>query len=85
MVVEVSSEHTEAIDRRENLLVYRGISTPRTYLIVAQARREVTVHFRDAVDTWQTRQAVGIDTIPIGCLGEYQLSLDAIYRDVLSV
>src|SRR5262249_22518002 len=83
VVVEVSSERTEATDRREKLLVYRGISSLVLYLIVAQDRREVTVHFRDAEATWQTRQAQGLDTIPIGCLGDHQLGLEAIYQDML--
>jgi Uma2 family endonuclease len=84
VVVEVSSDRTEAIDRREKLLVYRGIASLLVYLIVAQDRREVTAHLRDAAGTWQTRQAVGMDTIEIGCLGDHELSLDAIYQDVLS-
>ena len=83
VVVEVSSEGTEAIDRREKLLVYRGITSLLLYLIVAQDHREVTVHFRDAAGTWQTRQAAGIDTIEVACLGGHQLSLDTIYQDVL--
>jgi Uma2 family endonuclease len=84
VIVEVSSERTEAIDRREKLLVYRGIPSLFMYLIVAQDRREVTVHFRDAAGVWQTRQAEGAETILIGCLDNYQLGLDAIYEDVLS-
>ena len=83
VVVEVSSERTEAIDRREKLLVYRGISSLSSYLIVAQDRREVTVHFRDAGGTWQTRQALGTEAVPRSCLGEHELGLDAIYQDVL--
>jgi Uma2 family endonuclease len=83
LVVEVSSGGTEAIDRREKLLVYRGISSLQLYLIVAQDRREVTVHFRDAAGTWQTRQAVGTDSIEIACLRNRELDLDAIYQDVL--
>jgi Uma2 family endonuclease len=83
LVVEVSSDRTEAIDRREKLLVYRGIGSLSLYLIVAQDRREVTVHVRDALGTWQTRQALGLDTIPIDCLRDYELSLESIYQDVL--
>jgi len=83
VIVEVSSERTEAIDRREKLLVYRGIASLLVYLIVAQERREVTVHFRDAGGTWQTRQAQSADSIPMSCLGNHELSLDAIYQDVL--
>lgn len=85
VIVEVSSDRTEATDRREKLLVYRGISSLLVYLIVAQDRREVTVHFRDAAGTWQTRQAQGQDSIPIACLGNHELGLDAIYQDVLPV
>jgi Uma2 family endonuclease len=83
VVVEVSSDRTEAIDRREKLLVYRGIASLGLYLIVAQDQREVTVHFRDIAGTWQTHQAHGLDTVPIDCLGNHELSLEAIYQDVL--
>jgi len=83
VVVEVSSDRTEAIDRREKLLVYRGIVSLGLYLIVAQDQREVTVHFRDTAGTWQTHQAQGLDTVPIDCLGNHELSLEAIYQDVL--
>ena len=83
VVVEVSSERTEAIDRREKLLVYGGISSLRLYLIVAQDRREVTVHVRDTAGTWQTHQAQGHATVPIECLGNQALSLDTIFEDVL--
>jgi Uma2 family endonuclease len=83
VIVEVSSEGTEATDRREKLLVYRGISSLLLYLIVAQDRREVTVHFRHPAGTWQTRQAVGTASIEIGCLRDYSLNLDAVYEDVL--
>jgi Uma2 family endonuclease len=83
VVIEVSSDRTEAIDRREKLLVYRGIGSLLTYLIVAQDRREVTVHFRDAAGSWQTRQAQGLESVTIECLADFALSLDAVYQDVL--
>jgi Uma2 family endonuclease len=82
-VVEVTSESTEAIDRREKVLVYRGIPSLSLYLIVAQDRREVTIHFRDHIGTWQTRQAQGHETIRVGCLRDHELTLEAIYQDVL--
>jgi Uma2 family endonuclease len=85
VVVEVTSERTEATDRREKLLVYRGIASLQLYLIVAQDRREVTVHVRDPNGTWQTRQARASDSVPINCLGDHKLSLDAMYQDVLPV
>jgi len=39
--------------------------------------------FRDTVGTWQTRQAVGSDVLEVGCLGDYQLSFEAVYQGVL--
>jgi len=40
-------------------------------------------HFCDAIGTWQTRQVLGLVTIPMGCLGDYELSLESIYQNVL--
>ena len=79
VVVEVTSESTEAIDRREKLLVYRGTPSLSLYLMVAQDRREVTVHERDAAGTWLTRQAQANDTIRVRCLRDYELTLEAIH------
>ena len=60
----------------------RGISSQRTYPISAQDRREVAVHFRNAVRVWQTRQADGADSIPISCLDK-DPNLQRSYDDVL--
>jgi Uma2 family endonuclease len=84
VVVEVTSDSTEAIDRREKLLVYRGIPSLSLYLIVAQDRREVTLHSRDAAGTWLTRQAHADGSVTVGCLRDYELTLEAIYADVLA-
>src|ERR1700692_4715237 len=43
VLVEVVSESTEAIDRREKFLSYRQIETLEEYVLVAQDRIEVTV------------------------------------------
>jgi Uma2 family endonuclease len=51
VLIEVLSESTEAIDRREKFLSYRQIETLEEYVLVAQARVEVTV-FRRATK-WQ--------------------------------
>jgi Uma2 family endonuclease len=84
VVVEVVSDSTEAIDRREKLLVYRGIPSLSLYLIVAQDHRDVTVHYRDGSGTWLTRQAQANDHIRVKCLGDIELTLEAIYQDVVA-
>jgi Uma2 family endonuclease len=51
VLVEVLSDTTETIDRREKFLSYRQIATLEEYVLVAQDKMEVTV-FRRA-DQWQ--------------------------------
>lgn len=48
LVVEVLSPSTQAIDRREKLLVHQAIPTLGAYLIVDQERPRVERHWRDA-------------------------------------
>ncbi len=45
-MIEVLSESTEAVDRREKLISYRQIETLQEYVLVAQDRMEVTVFRR---------------------------------------
>ncbi|MBI4625361.1 MAG: Uma2 family endonuclease [Verrucomicrobia bacterium] len=47
LIVEVLSESTEAIDRREKLLNYPTISTLAEYVLIAQDTREMTLHRRE--------------------------------------
>ena len=49
IIVEVSSESTERVDRREKRWAYQTIETMEEYLIVSQDRREATI-FRRAND-----------------------------------
>jgi len=51
--------------------VYRGIASLLVYLIVAQDRREVTVHFRDESGSRHTRRAQGLDSIVPGRANVY--------------
>jgi Uma2 family endonuclease len=52
IVVEVLSETTEVIDRREKFLSYRQIETLEEYVLIAQDRMEVTVFRRS--NQWQS-------------------------------
>jgi Uma2 family endonuclease len=51
VLIEVLSDSTESIDRREKFLSYRQIDTLEEYVLLAQDKMEVTV-FRRA-DKWQ--------------------------------
>ena len=78
LIIEVLSEHTERIDRREKLHAYTSLASLREYLLVAQNQRHVE-HYRRTEDDW--RHAVHTEgRIPLECL-DMELALDAIYMD----
>jgi Uma2 family endonuclease len=47
VLVEVTSESSEAYDVGEKFDAYRTISTLREYIVVSHRERRITVHFRD--------------------------------------
>lgn len=80
VIVEVLSESTERIDRREKFLSYTRIETLEEYVLVAQDRREVTV-FRRAKG-WQPEVLRDeADTLRLASLGFTQPLRD-IYEGV---
>ncbi|HEU4629817.1 MAG TPA: Uma2 family endonuclease [Gemmatimonadaceae bacterium] len=81
LVVEVLSESTASIDRREKLMVYRGIASLRAYLIVDQERRLVERHWRDADGGWRHATLAEQGEVPLPC-PELVLTLDDVYEGV---
>jgi Uma2 family endonuclease len=80
LIVEVLSESTERIDRREKLLAYTaGLPSLREYLLVAQDRRQVDLYRRTETDWLHETHTQG--SIRLDCL-ELDLTLDSIYEDV---
>jgi Uma2 family endonuclease len=79
-LIEVLSETTEAIDRREKFLSYRQIDTFEEYVLVAQDKMEVTV-FRRAND-WlpevlrETDRALSLPSL------DFTLPLKRVYESV---
>jgi Uma2 family endonuclease len=57
LIVEVLSESTERVDKREKFFAYTGIASLEEYVLVAQNAREVTV-FRRTQD-WKADKFVG--------------------------
>lgn len=80
LIVEVLSETTERIDRREKLFAYTvGLPSLREYLLVAQDRRRVDVYRRTETDWVHETHTEG--AIQIDCL-DTELPIDAVYEDV---
>lgn len=78
LIVEVLSESTERIDRREKLLAYRSLEYLETYVLVAQDRREVEVRHRN--DGWTGHRLVE-GAVDLGC-GGLSIDLARVYEGV---
>jgi Uma2 family endonuclease len=77
VVIEILSESTKDIDRREKLHAYLTMPSVEAYLIVQQDERRVERHWR-AAGAWQLELIADRGVVPIPWL-ELDLSLDAIY------
>ena len=78
LIVEVLSESTERIDRREKFLAYQTIPSLREYLLVSQDRRAVQIHRR--ASDWKP-EIVTEGRFRLDCLA-CDLGLDVIYEDL---
>ena len=80
LIVEVLSDSTERIDRREKLLAYQTLPSLQEYVLVAQNARRVEVYRR--TNDWKA-EYFDAGEIRLDCL-ESSVSVDAIYADVES-
>jgi Uma2 family endonuclease len=79
LLVEVLSPSTESIDRREKLMVYKGIASLNAYLIVDQDRRLVE-HYWRAPNGWRHATLEEQGAIGLQCPSSFTLTLDEIYE-----
>jgi Uma2 family endonuclease len=81
LIVEIESDSTRDIDRREKLMAYRALPSVQAYLIVSQTERRVERHFRDEYGAWWKTEERGQGSIPVPCTGS-TLDLVAVYANV---
>jgi Uma2 family endonuclease len=79
LIVEVSSESSVEIDRREKLAAYQKLAGLRAYWIVSQHEQRVEVHERDAAGQRQAIAYVKGDALPAGWLGGDDIALARLY------
>lgn len=79
LVVEVLSESTASIDRREKLVAYQKLSGLRAYWIVSQNEQRIEVHSRSADGPWQALAYVQGEAIADPWLGDTPMALAAVY------
>ena len=78
LLVEVLSDTTARIDRREKFWAYQTIPSLREYLLISQTAREVEIYRRARGWVSETVTEVGVR---LDCL-DVTLPLDVIYEDV---
>lgn len=81
VLVEVLSESTAGIDRREKMLAYRKLATLKEYALVEQDSRHVEVFRRVGDVGWEQVILEAGDVLELTSL-EFRLSLDEIYEGV---
>lgn len=79
LVVEVTSDSTVEIDRREKLTAYQRLPGIQAYWIVSQAERRVELHARDASGRWQATAYVGDEALPLAGNDSAPLALAQLY------
>ncbi len=79
LVVEVLSESTMEIDRREKLAAYRKLPGLRAYWIVSQTEQRVELHSRDAAGQWRAAECGRGDEIPAAWLSGDGIALSSLY------
>ncbi|QDX82643.1 hypothetical protein B9N43_16230 [Denitratisoma sp. DHT3] len=80
VVIEVLSTSTEAVDRREKLIAYRGIPSLQEYVLVAQDEARIEIHRRHGDIGWEIVTLVPGDPVELGSL-EFASDFSAIYEE----
>lgn len=79
LIVEVTSESTAEIDRREKLVAYQKLPGLRAYWIASQDTQRVEAHERDASGRWQAMAYGRGEALPLACIGGEPGSLATLY------
>lgn len=84
ILVEVLSESTETIDRREKLAAYLSLPGLRYYLLVSSLRRRVEYFARNREGEWEIAALEDGERLDLRC-GDYCAALDLarIYEDLV--
>ncbi|HEX7707206.1 MAG TPA: Uma2 family endonuclease [Thermoanaerobaculia bacterium] len=82
ILVEVTSNSTEAYDRGEKLRHYRAIPSLREILVVSHREPRITIHRRGDGDRWESTDAAEGQSATLESIGGL-LQVDDVYRDGL--
>ena len=81
LLVEVLSDSTAHIDKREKLIAYQQIESLKTYLIVYQNEKRLEHHWLDAEGRWQHAHVTDGGRVPLEC-PDIVLNMNDIYEGI---
>ena len=81
LIVEVFSQSTEAIDRREKLLAYRTLASLAEYALISQDQARIEIHRRRGDIGWDKIEYVGAETVEFTSL-KLAIGMRDIYEGV---
>lgn len=79
VLVEVTSDSSEAYDTGFKLHAYRRIPSLRDYIVISHRERRITVHHRESSGAWTSTVAIRGGAVEVGSLGA-KLVVDEVYR-----
>ncbi len=79
ILVEVTSDSSEADDTGDKLEAYKSIPSLQEYIVVAHRERRITVHRREG-SGWAKRTAIAGEHVSVASL-EWEFAVDDVYRN----
>ncbi|MEE3715455.1 Uma2 family endonuclease [Tumidithrix elongata RA019] len=81
LLVEVLSQSTALLDRREKLFNYQKLPSLQEYVLVSQSEMQVELYRKDADGKWLVQSLHAGDTLHLGSI-DLAIALSEIYEDV---
>jgi Uma2 family endonuclease len=81
LIVEVLSQATEAIDRREKLIAYRTLTSLVEYVLISQDQARVEIHRRRGDLGWEKIEYSGAETVEFSSV-KLTIGMRDIYKGV---
>ena len=81
LIIEVLSQRTEAIDRREKLLAYRTLPSLAEYALISQDQARVEIHRRRGDISWEKIEYSGAETVEFASV-KLMIGMRDIYEGV---
>lgn len=82
LIVEVLSKRTEAFDRGEKMLSYRGLGSLKEYVLISQTRPIVEQFIRKSDGSWEHRATIGLKSSVRFESISVEMKLEEIYQRI---